>query len=93
MGTFHDWQIEKGKELPELSSRVFALRGKAYPGSGWHYILEKLLGNVIVAVMDHERFNMYGKGDQERIADEIISEVLYDDLIDRLEKAEKSVKG
>jgi len=88
MSYFHEWQLEKTKELPDLARRVFALRNSHYSGCGFHYSLERLLGNVIASVMDYERLATIGKEEKEKMAHSLISEVLYEELIDRLAIAE-----
>ena len=56
---FLKWRRRVSKDLPNLSNRVFALRGKAYSGCGFGYELEGRLGNVIMSIhcIDIKTFN------------------------------------
>lgn len=71
---FNKWRKRTAKGMPSLAMRVFALRGKAYMGSGFHWSLEKRLGNILFYLNNFDRgYNDLG----ERIAIEVIVESLY----------------
>lgn len=75
--------------LPNLSARVFALRGKMYSGCGFHYSLERQLGMQIVAANDMGN-SKYWQDGREGIAARICVEVGFDGFIEDLERAEAS---
>jgi len=81
---FHEWRREIGKTLPELASRVFALRHMGYTGCGFHWSLEKDLGHTIAAINDFDR-------SYPDFATRIAVEVSYECFIERLEEIESEV--
>lgn len=83
---YHEWQRNLQSQLPDFAIRVFALRGKAYMGSGWHYSLEHSLGKVISIAND------FGISTDRGFECEIINEVIVESFIESLEKAEASVR-
>lgn len=85
---FIKWRQRVNKNLPLLANRIFALRGTGYMGCGFHYDLERQLGNLISGV------NRTDKGAFEftyRIALEILCSGLYKDII-RIEDEIKNRK-
>lgn len=76
------WRKRVNKGLPALANRVFALRGTGYIGCGFHYDLERQLGNLISGVnrTDREAFEF-----TFRISMEILCAELYKD-INQIEK-------
>lgn len=52
--TYREWRKQANEQLPALAARVFALRGVAYAGYGFHYALEESLGKVIAQVASPE---------------------------------------
>ena len=81
---FNKWRKEIGKILPELASRVFALRLVGYAGCGFHWGLEKDLGYIIVMM------NNFDKSYRD-LSDRISAEVEYECFIERLEEIESEV--
>jgi len=81
---FNEWRKEIGKTLPELASRVFALRKKGYMGCGFHWGLEKDLGWVILTM------NNFDKSYRD-FATRISVEVVYECFIERLEEIENEI--
>lgn len=81
---FNEWRKEIGKTLPELASRVFALRKVGYTGCGFHWSLEKNLGYIIATMNDFDR----GFRD---FAVRIAVKVSYECFIERLEEIENEV--
>lgn len=71
------WRKRVNKGLPALANRVFALRGTGYIGCGFHYDLERQLGNLISGVnrTDREAFDF-----TFRIAMKILCTGLYKDI-------------
>lgn len=74
---------EMAKQMPEFAARVFALRGKRYMGSGFHYELEKQMGRVMWKVNSHGFSEDYV---------EMIEELNIKRFIDTLEAAEWSLE-
>jgi len=74
---FTKWRRRVNKSLPALANRIFALRGTGYKGCGFHYDLERQLGNLISGVnrTDREAFEL-----TYRIALEILCTCLYKDI-------------
>lgn len=77
------WRKEINKTLPELASRVFALRQGGYSGSGFHYNMEKTLGRVIAMVNNYD--------DPLELHTPITDKVIYEGLIEDIQKAEWSL--
>lgn len=73
---FIKWKRRTARSLPTLAARVFALRGKLYPGCGGHYDMERRLGAVMM------RFNDYNSAQDvsDRITMELAAEELYRDV-------------
>jgi hypothetical protein len=66
--------LEKcNEQLPELANYVFSLRKVSYMGCGFHYGLEKQLGNMIKICNDYDR--------TIDIATAIIDQVLWEGFI------------
>ena len=72
-----------GAKLPNLAMRIFALSGKRYPGFGSHWSLVKSIGGLLKNINDYD-----SKFDWE---DLLVNEVIFEDLIERVEEAEKAV--
>jgi len=81
----YEWRKKVNPELPKLAARVFALRDKTYPGCGFHWSLERLLGTVISNINDYDKRLEPG--------DDVEESVLYEELVERIEKAEAAVKA
>jgi hypothetical protein len=81
---FNKWRKEIGKTLPELASRVFALRTKGYMGCGFHWSLEKDLGYIIAIMNDFDR-------DYRDFDARIAVEVKYKCFIERLKEIENEI--
>ena len=82
-----EWRKRVNKNLPELASRVFALRGTGYCGCGFHYDLEKQLGNVIKGV------NLYNDPIAFEHMTMMLLEIITTDLYKQVAKIEKEVKN
>ena len=52
---FNKWRKRAYNRLPEISSKVFALRNKHYLGCGFHWSLEKTLGYCITHICNYDR--------------------------------------
>lgn len=67
-------------KLPALGVRVFALKGRSYPGSGYHWALLRTLGALLQKLNDFDvRYTA---------EDLVLCEVLYEDLLERVQTAE-----
>lgn len=75
---FDKWRKEQRKALPELSNRVYSLRGKLYNGCGFHWSLEKDLGYIIKNISDYDSY----PSDIDQILLVTITESLYNRLIE-----------
>lgn len=73
---FDKWRERVRKSLPELSMRVFALRGKSYMGCGFGWSHEKDLGYIIRTVSNYDSY----PDNMEQMLLEIVVEGLYKDL-------------
>lgn len=74
------WRRRAARNLPALAVRVFALRGKLYPGCGFHYALESQLGWVL-----HD-LNSFDKRMTD--ADNMVSEIALEELYRNTRRAE-----
>jgi len=81
---FNRWRKDIGKTLPELSTRVFNLRGTGYTGCGFHWGLEKDLGKIISTMNDFDR--SYSDWSLRQTV-----EVVYECFIERLEEIESEI--
>ena len=75
-----DKRRELADKLPTLSVRVFALKGRHYQGCGFHWCLVKDLGGLMLRLNDYD--NPFS---EENL---LVLEVIYEDLLDRVGKAE-----
>lgn len=48
------WRKRALKNLPTLAQRVFTLRTRHYPGCGFHWAMERTLGNVLAVFNDYD---------------------------------------
>lgn len=78
--TAHQW-------LPDLSRRIFDLRGKSYYGCGFSYEMEAELGAVIIWT------NSPGAETTDTLVERAIGEVRIRMLFDRVAEAEWSVRN
>jgi len=74
---------ELGAQLPALAMRVFALQGKHYQGSGYHWTLVKAIGALLWNVNDYDSKFTWD--------DLLVNEVIYEDLVEQVGEAEKAV--
>jgi hypothetical protein len=81
----YEWRERVNAHLPKLSARVFALRSKPYRGCGFHYGLERQLGNLIARMNDHDNEITFSI----KLRDELGLEFLLRGLL----RAEFSAKG
>ncbi len=82
------WALKVKKRFPELAQRVFALRGAHYMGCGFHYDLERRLGNVIASLND---YNTPRRGIEE-FAWKAMRKINVMMLFQDIKNAEKSTK-
>lgn len=87
---FTKWRKRVNKRLPELASRVFALRGTGYTGCGSHWSLEKRLGRVIIEINDYDTRDYYHG--QNAFTNQINLEVAVEMLYKDVKEAEDSLK-
>lgn len=85
---YYDWIDRVKAHLPSLAKRVFALRKKFYEGCGFHYSLEKTLGNVIRDVNDYDR----RLSDIDEMAHRITVRIIVHSLFKRLDEIEKELR-
>lgn len=86
---YEKWARRANKQIPNLASRIFALRGKSYPGWGFHYWMERKLGNIIA------KLNDYDDCPQEPIkmfTRRIVMKTAVNGLFKEIVKAERSIK-
>lgn len=76
-----EWRRSVAAQLPDLTARTFALRGKMYMGCGFHYALEKTLGKVISMANDDGPLDIHTA---------IIDEVIFEGFVKDLGEAEAS---
>lgn len=74
---------ELGDLLPALAMRIFALKGKPYQGYGYHWTLVKSIGALLRSVNDYDS--------KFEVPDLLVNEVIYEDLVERVDAAEKSL--
>lgn len=74
-----------GIKLPSLATRIFALSGKVYQGYGFHWSLLKDIGKLLYRINDYD-----SKSPTWDIL--MVDEIIYESLLEQVEKAEKEVK-
>ncbi len=79
-----DGRKKLAEALPGVMTRVLAIQGKSYPGSGFHWEMMKSAGGLMFRVLNYDK--AYGPEDL------MIDEVVYEDLIESLEAAEAHVE-
>lgn len=82
---FTEWRKRVADEMPELATRVFALRKRMYMGAGLHWSMERELGFVMARVNDYDHDYYHGPN---AWADCIVLEVRYEALIKSVIEAE-----
>lgn len=91
---FTEWRKEINKKLPDLAQRIFSLRTIGYVGAGFHWSLEKSLGNVIARINDYDApinmENSFYHGKESPI-NQIILKVQAEELFKDVEKIEKGL--
>jgi len=85
---YRDWMRRTAMAMPELAARVFALRGKPYMGSGFHWSMERSLGRAIASVNDYEGKVWHGK---EAFANRLTAQICVESLFESVAKAEQSL--
>lgn len=85
---YEEWVKKQLVIIPELASRVFALRNKPYMGCGFHYDMEKRLGDVISRLNNVD----YYQNPNEIFMFRICTEVLLKALLKSVAEAEASLK-
>ena len=73
---FDKWRERVRNKLPELASRVFALRNKGYTGCGFGWAIEKDLGYIIRSVSNFDSYPDW----MEQTLIKVVTESLYKDL-------------
>jgi hypothetical protein len=81
--TIREQRRELRKKLPAAAKRVFALEGVTYEGCGFYYGLVKDIGGLLFRVNDFDR-----PYPADRL---VLDEVIYEDLIERLDRIEASL--
>jgi hypothetical protein len=51
---YEKWAKRANKQIPNLATRIFNLREKSYVGHGFHYGIERRLGNIIAKLNDYD---------------------------------------
>lgn len=84
---FSEWRRKVNELLPEISRRLFALRGKPYTGCGFHWSHEKELGYVISKINDYDDREFYheSRSMMRQIVLQVATEGLFADVA-RIEK-------
>lgn len=80
---FNVWRKRASYLLPELSKRVFDLRGKMYKGCGFHWSLEKSLGACIKDISNYD--------ETVDIGCQIAIQVCFESLIEKVLKIESEL--
>ena len=80
------WREKVSKHLPELSARIFALRGKMYAGCGFDYDLEYKLGRLISNVNNFQ-------GNTPNMMGAMIEKIVFKEILKTLIRNEFSAKG
>lgn len=88
---FNDWRRRVNKKLPELASRVFALRGRGYPGCAGQWNMEKRLGNVITEINNYDTDRYFTTGKNNTVS-QLNLEVCVGMLYQEVKEAEESLK-
>ena len=52
--SFSAWRKKVNKRIPEVAAKVFSFRKVCYTGCGFHWSLEKSLGNLIACINDYD---------------------------------------
>ncbi len=83
-------QTQEGRKkiaeaLPGLMTRVLALQGKSYPGSGYHWSMLRTAGGLMFRVLNYDA--------AYRDTDLMVDEVILEELVESLEAAEVHVRG
>jgi hypothetical protein len=87
---YRRWEKRVDKQIPNLATRVFALREKMYPGWGFHYEMEKRLGKIIYELNNYDDCPQ----DWKKIAmRRLVMEVIVSGLFEDVKIAEMSTKG
>lgn len=80
---FYKWRKRAAAKLPEVSNKVFSLRGQFYTGCGTHWSLEKSLGFCINNIMNYDS--------QLEYYTQIIVQITFEELIKDLKRIEKEL--
>lgn len=88
---FEKWRKGVNAHLPNLSQRIFALRGILYQGCGFHYDLERQLGRVIMEINNYNDPTRPYYHQREKIVNRIGLEVLVDSLFKQLMRIEEEI--
>jgi hypothetical protein len=90
---FNEWQDKaKDRLLTEIGPRIAKLNKTGYLGCGFHYGMEQSFGRLIVdmAIPLRPTMNDFDVCNVN-MCSAILREVLYDDLVKRVEESEKTV--
>jgi hypothetical protein len=83
------WRERAAHRLPDLAARVFALNGRAYDGSVFHYTMIGRLGRVITEVGDPTR----PYEGRERFTSRLITQLALEELLVDVRAAETSAQA
>ncbi len=90
---FNKWQIKvKNNLLENIGPRIAKLGKTGYYGCGFHYGMEQRFGKLIVSLsLPWQPCANHLDKISDDITNNIITEVLYDGLLEDVEEAEKTV--
>jgi hypothetical protein len=89
---FTKWRKRAARRMPQIAARVFALRGHAYPGHGFHYGLEKLLGACLRELNNYDDGSYYHGEDTSVTAAQISLKVIVEELHRRVKEIEEEIE-
>ena len=91
---FTAWRKAVNVRLPGIAIRVFALRDKFYMGCGFHWGLERTLGNVIAGINNYDADYHNGiDGVSRQVLLEWLGESLFSDVVKAEQDAECRLSG
>lgn len=85
---FKEWRAAARDTLPDVASRVFALRGKPYAGHGFHYAMEAQLGRWIINITVPNPLRDLDEEQQKAVR--LSWPVLYETFLNSIKDAERT---
>jgi len=79
---YERWAKRANNQIPNLASRIFALRNKNYVGCVFHYSIERSLGTILVKLNNYDDCpptNLYMM--QHRIVMKVSLNQLFEDVV------------